>query len=325
MDRRTLLALPLGLVAPRAAGAQPSAKSLPRIGFLGNGSPTVGTEPLQAFLEGLRAVGWVDGKTVIIEYRWAEGDATRVPGLAAELAATQSDVLVVSGSIAVSAAKRATTRIPIVIAAILVDPVRLGLVRSLARPGGNVTGVASQYDEVVTKQVELLKQVLPGLARLAVLWDAQGVGLTRDEAVAAAEKLGVKARDIKVKDAVGFAQAFQAVRDGRAQAVHVLPSPFFNAHRRTLIELAARHRLPALYEFREFVQEGGLMSFGASITEMYRRAASYVDRILKGARPGDLPIERPAKFELVVNVRTARALGLTIPRAVLVRADTVIE
>jgi putative ABC transport system substrate-binding protein len=319
------------LAAPPAAQL---GKVLPRIGFLGNSDPKSPTEPLEAFRQGLRELGWIEGQTITIEYRWADGQTERVPELATALVRAKCDVVIVSGSVAVQAARQATSHIPIVIAAILIDPASAGFVASLAHPGGNITGLASQYEEVVTKQVQLLTEAVPGLTRLVLLNLSSAVGTdlaaagrrrVRATAANAAATLGLKARLIEVRAVADFEGAFLAARDGRAQAIHVLPSPFFNAHRRLLIDLAARYRLPAMYEFREYVHDGGLMAYGVSLPDMYRRAASYVDRILKGTKPGDLPIEQPTKFELVINVKTAKALGLTIPPSLLARADQVIE
>jgi putative ABC transport system substrate-binding protein len=249
------------------------------------------------------------------------------PELATELVRGKSGIIIVSGSIGVQAARQATSRVPIVIAAILVDPVSAGFVASFAQPGGNITGLASQYEDVVTKQVQLLAEAVPGLSRLVFLGYKgirAGAGV-QTTAATAAGTLGLKTRLLEVREVADFEGAFRGAREGRAQAIHVLPSPFFNAHRRVVINLAARYRLPAMFEFREYVQDGGLMSYGASLPDMHRRAASYVDRILKGAKPGDLPIERPTKFELVINLKTAKALGLTIPPSLLGRADEVIQ
>jgi putative tryptophan/tyrosine transport system substrate-binding protein len=199
-------------------------------------------------------------------------------------------------------------------------------VSSLAHPGGNITGLASQYEDIVTKQVQLLTEVVPGLSRIVMLHhDPGGAASTAPYAVSAAEKVGLKAQTLEVKEAAEFERVFRSARDWHAQAAHVLPSPFFNANRRLLVNAAERYRMPALYEFNEYVQDGGLMSYGVDIPVMFRRAASYVDRILKGAKPGDLPIERPTKFELVINMKTAKALGLTIPQTILLQADQVME
>jgi putative ABC transport system substrate-binding protein len=257
------------------------------------------------------------------------GRPERAPARAgAELVRAKSDVIVVSGTAAIRAARRATSRTPIVIAAVLGDPVASGLVASLSRPGGNITGLASEYEQIVTKQVQLLAEAILGLSQLVLLRHAamtRATDPTVAAATAAADTLGLRTRLLEVREVADFEGAFRAARVARAQAIHVLPSPFLNAHRRHLIDLAARYRLPAMYEFREYVQDGGLVSYGVSLPDMYRRAASYVDHILKGTKPGDLPIERPTKFELVINLKTAKALGLTIPLSLLQRADQIIE
>jgi len=327
VDRRAFVTGSIALLAPLGAEAQLAAMASARIGFLGNSDSNTEGGLLNGFRQGLQDFGLIEGRTITIEYRWAEGNPERLPFLAAELARIKCDVIVVSGSPAVRAAQQATKTIPIVIMALLVDPVRAGFVASFSRPGGNITGVASQYEEIGAKQMQLLTEAIPGITRLVLLRDAAnpGAGLTATAAANAATKLGVNARLIEVRQPSEFDSAFQAAREGRAQAIHILPSPFFSAHRRALIKLAETHRLPALYEFRQYVEDGGFMSYGVDIREMYRRSASFVERILKGATPGELPIERPTKFELVINLKTAKALGLTIPPSLLARADQVIE
>jgi putative tryptophan/tyrosine transport system substrate-binding protein len=327
VDRRSFIAGTLGLLTvPFAAGAQRSGQ-VPWIGYLGNGNPTTPASPqLEAFRQGLRELGYIEGQTVTIEYRWAEGNVDRLPALAAELVRLKVDVIVLSGTPASRAAQQATRSIPIVIGVILINPVDAGFVASLARPGGNITGLASQYEEIVTKQVQLLAETVPKLSRVVLLHQASmPQGVTARAAVGAANQLGLKTRVVEVSEVAEFEDAFRTARDDRAQALLVLPSPFFSAHRRVLIKLAASYRLPAFYEFKEYVQDGGLISYGPSLPEMWRRAASYVDRILKGAKPGDLPIERPTTFELAVNLNNAKALGLTIPPSVLARADDLIQ
>jgi len=271
-------------------------------------------------------VSWagIDGQTVTIEYRWAEGDRSRFPALAAELVQLKVDVIVLSGPPALRAAQRATSTIPIVFV-LLADPVADGYVTSLARPGGNKTGLASQFEELITKQLQLLKEALPRVARIAILYHRESSPAILREAETAARDLALMAKTLRVSEVTELEGAFRTARSEQLGAIHVLPSPIFNAHRKRLIDLAARYRLPAVYEFKDYVQDGGLMSYGPSIVEMYRGMASYVDRILKGAKPGDLPIERPQTFELVINLKTAKALGLTVPRSLLLRADEVIE
>ena len=259
-----------------------------------------------------------------IEPRWAEGTPDRLPALVRELVQLNVDVIVLSGTAAIRAARSVTSTVPVVFV-VLADPVAAGLVGSLARPGGNLTGVASEFEALITKQLELLKEAVPTLSRVGMLHRPELASAMHTAVETAARRLGLVARFLKVAEAADFEPAFRAARAEGAGAMHVLPSPFFNAHRRQLIELAAKYRLPAFYEFRLYVEDGGLMSYGPSILEMFRSSASHVDRILKGARPGDLPIERPTTFEFVINLKTAKALGLTIPPAVLGRADQVLE
>jgi putative ABC transport system substrate-binding protein len=242
----------------------------------------------------------------------------------AELVRARVDVIVLSGTPAIRTARAATSTIPLVFVS-LADPIQLGFVASLARPGGNATGLASQFEELVTKQIELLKKTLPRLSRVALLHHTQTAAAVVSEAERAVGRLGLKARTLKVAGVAEFESAFATWRSEGVEALHVLPSPFLNANRRRLIELAAQHRLPAIYEFKDYVEDGGLMSYGPNITEMFRGLAGYVDRILRGVRPGDLPVERATKFELALNLRTARALGLTIPQSVLAIADDVIQ
>jgi putative tryptophan/tyrosine transport system substrate-binding protein len=324
MNRRTFLCgLTVGtLAAPLVAEAQPA--RVPRIGYLGNGSPPPVLSELP-FNRGLRELGWIEGQTVTIEYRWAEGKADQLPALADELVRAKVDVMVVAGGLGLRAGQRATSTIPIVFV-ILNDPVAVGLVKSFAHPGGNATGLASQFEELITKQLQLLKEAIPSISRIALLHHQLSVStIILDAAEAAARRLGLTARTLKVAEPIEFENAFKTARSERAGAVHVLPSPFFDAHRHQLIELATRYRLPAMYEFKEYVRDGGLMSYGPSIVEMFRGMAGYVDRILRGAKAGDLPIERASKFQLVINLKTAKDLGLTIPQSVLLRADEVIQ
>jgi putative ABC transport system substrate-binding protein len=321
-----LIILALGLlVAPLAPEAQPAERTPARLGVIVNSDPQHAAPLLDAFRQGLRDLGWIEGQNLSIEYRWAEGKTDRHPGFAAELVRRPVDVIIASGSAALQAVQQATNRIPIVSAVLLTDPVRLGLVASLAQPGGNLTGLASQYEEIVTKHVELLADVVPTLSRIVLLRHTSADTTVMRSAAAAADHLGLTAQILEVSEVEDFEGAFRTARDHRAQALLVLPSPSLNAHRRVLIALAARYRLPAVYEFKEYVQDGGLISYGPSLPDMYRRAASYVDRLLKGAKPGDLPIERPATFELAINLKTATALGLTIPPSVLFQATEVIR
>jgi putative ABC transport system substrate-binding protein len=323
MDRRTFIGAAAALFAGPRHSAEGQART-PTIGFLGNANPTTGSSQLQAFRRGLRELGWIEGQTHAIEYRWAEGHPDRLPRLVAELVRAKVDVIVLSGPQSIRAAQRATTTIPIVFV-LLIDPVTMGFVRSLARPGGNMTGLASQFEELITKQLQLLKEAVPNLSRVALLRHAEATPSILTAAESAARSLGLAARTITVTTESEFDSAFKTALNARVGAVHVLPSPYLGAQRGRLIELAARYRLPAFYELRIYVEDGGLMSYGPSSSDLYGRSASYVDRILKGANPGDLAIERPARFEFVINRKTATALGLVIPQSLLSRADEVIQ
>ena len=329
MDRREFLGTLAGglLTAPLAAKAQQAAK-IPRIGWLAN-NPAGSPHLLEAFLQGLRDLGYVEGRNVVIEYRDAEGKLERLPALAAELVALKVDVIVAAGPPAALAAKQATRTLPIVFAS-SGDPVTSGLVTSLARPGGNVTGLSAVAPELVGKCLEQLKQAVPGVSRVAVLWQPGGLGERTDkyilkEAEVAARALGVRLQFVEARGPADFDRAFSDMTRARAGALTVLSTPMFVSERRRLVDLAAKNRLPAVYPWREFVDAGGLMSYGPNLADMFRRAATYVDKILKGAKPADLPVEQPTKFELVINLKTAKALGLTIPASVLARADEVIQ
>lgn len=325
MTLTLVLALALAcLAAPPAAEAQ-QAKAVPRVAFLGNGSAALSGPLLEAFRGGLRELGYVEGQSVVIEPRFADGKPERVPGLVHELLALAPDVVVAAGVPPLRAFKQATGSVPVVMA-IIADPVEEGLVASLAHPGGNLTGLAFENQALTAKRLELLKETLPEVARVAVLWDASfGVDAGYPQAEAAARALQLRLQRLAVRGAADLEPAFNSARTGRADALLVLASPFLNANRQSVIELAARHHLPATYEAKTFVEIGGLMSYGPSFPDMYRRAATYVDKILRGAKPADLPVEQPTTFELVINLKTAKALGLTIPQSVLLRADEVIQ
>jgi len=317
-----------GLVAtPLATEAQQAAK-VPRIGYLtGNLASTPHT--LEAFRQGLRDLGYVEGRTVVIEYRDAEGKLERLPALAAELVALKVDVIVVTSTPAALAAKQATRTIPIVLA-FVADPVGSGLVTSLARPGGNVTGLSMFALELVGKRLELLTQAVPGVSRVAALWHPGDYGERTEqdmlkEADVAARALGVRLQVVEARGPEDFDRAFSDMTRARAGAVTVQSTNIFLSERRRLVDLAAKNRLPAMYLAREFVDAGGLMSYAANVADLFRRAATYVDKILKGTKPADLPVEQPTKFELVINLKTAKALGLTIPPSLLGRADEVIQ
>jgi putative ABC transport system substrate-binding protein len=330
MDRRdTVLALIALGAAPLAAEAQQAAK-VTRIGYLST-NLAVSPHLRDAFLQGLRDLGYVEGRNLVIEYRDAEGKVERLPALAAELVALKVDVIVTEGGSTVTpvAAKQATRTLPIVFAA-AADPVASGLVTSLARPGGNVTGLSNLSAELVGKRLELLTQAVPGVGQVAILRLPGALGERTEKemltgAEVAARGLGVRLQFVEARDPADFDRAFSDMTRARAGALTVLPSNMFLRERRRLVDLAARHRLPAVYVLREFVDAGGLMSYGASLTDSSRRAATYVDKILKGAKPGDLPVEQATKFELIINLKPAKDLGLTIPQSVLARADEVIH
>jgi len=328
MERRTFLGMMAGslLAAPLAAEAQPVAK-VPRIGYLAL-NPTANPHLHEAFRQGLRDLGYVEGRNVVIESRDAEGKPERLPALAAELVALKVDVLVAQPTVAALAAKQATRTLPIVFP--VADPVSSGLVTSLARPGGNLTGLSILAPEMVGKGLELLKQAVPGVSRVAVLWDPgafpeRTAKDMRKEVEVAARALGVRLQFIEARGPDDFDRAFSEMTRARAGALTVLGGSMLFSERKRLVDLAAKNRLPAVYPWREGVDAGGLMAYGPNVADLFRRAATYVDKILKGAKPGDLPIEQPTKFELVINLKTAKALGLTIPRSLLQRADQVIE
>jgi putative tryptophan/tyrosine transport system substrate-binding protein len=327
MNRRTFLyGLTFAVVpAPLAAGAQQPAK-VPRIGYL---VPNLAATPPEAFRQGLRDLGYVEGRNLMIEYRDAEGKFERLPALAAELVALKVDIIVAPNTVGVLAAKQATRTLPIVFAT-AGDPVASGLVTSLARPGGNVTGLSILAPELIGKCLELLKQAVPGVSRVAALWEPGVVGERLDKdmlkrAEVAARALGVRLQFVEARRPENFDRAFADMTRARAGALTVLGSTMFATERRRLVDLAAKNRLPAVYPWREFVDAGGLMAYGPNIADLFRRAATYVDKILKGAKPGDLPVEQPTKFELIINLRTAKTIGLTIPQSLLLRADEVLQ
>ena len=326
MNRRTFLVATAGLLgAPLVAPAQPVGKVY-RVGFLGNSTAALEANLVGPFREGLRERGYVEGRDLTIEYRWADGAYERFPALVAELIALKSDVIVTAGTPAALAVKRATTTIPVVLAAVG-DPIGTGLVKSLARPGGNLTGLVAIASDLEGKRLELLTQIVPKLSSVAFLANpANPLHVTSEEQASAAGKaLHLKVVFYPVRAEGEFEPAFQAIVGHRSGALVMLADRLFLHHRARIVEFTARHRLPAVYAYDELVQVGGLMSFGPSYPELHRRAAYYVDRILKGAKPADLPIEQPTKFELVINLKTATALGLTIPPSLLQRADQVIE
>ena len=313
------------LAAPLAAEGQPPGR-LSRIGFLGNSTAPLEANLVGPFREGLRDLGYVEGRNVLIEYRWAEGRYERFPALIAELTALNVDLIVTAGTPASLAVKKATTSIPLVMVAVG-DPVATGLVASLGRPGGNITGLTSIAAEIEGKRLELLREVLPRVSHVAVLWNAASpVQVIQErETRAAAQVLGMKYLSLGVRTREEIEEAFAALVRERPGALLVLADRLFLHHRARIMDFAAQHRLPGVHAYRELVEAGGLMSFGPSYAGMHRRAAYFVDRILKGAKPGDLPVERPARFELIINLKAAKVLGLTIPPSLLLRADEVIE
>jgi ABC-type uncharacterized transport system substrate-binding protein len=331
VDRRVFVAGTLGFfAAPLNAAAQPAGKVW-RIGWLLTGSlESPETRLLRdAFREGVRERGYIEGQNIVIEYRPADGRIERFPRLASELVRLKLDLIIAANTLAARAAQQATTTIPIVVP-VMGDPVGDGLVASLARPGGNITGLTFLGPELVPKRVGLLKEALPRVSRVAALWHPGGYseGTTRNmvkQTEAAAQTLGVQLQLVGVRGPDELDRAFSTMTREHADALIVFPSPMLFNERRRIVDLAVQHRLPSISVGREFVELGGLIAYGASIPGLVRRSAIYVDKILKGAKPGDLPIEQPTKFELVINLKTAKTLGLTIPPAVLARADEVIQ
>ena len=330
MDRRRFLLASLAgaLVGPLAAGAQQAGKVY-RIGILGNVPLTdpEGANLWGAFIQGLRELGYVEGQNITIEHRSSEGKYERLQALAADLVRVKVDLIVVPTGQNAVAAQRTTRTIPIVAASLGGDPVRTGLIASFARPGGNITGLSFAGPELAGKQIELLKNIVPSAARVAVLVNPTNGSHSAwlREANAATRSLRVRLQALEARTRDQFDGAFAAMTKESAGALLVLPDGMFLLHRAKIADLAAKHRVPAMYGLREHVQAGGLAFYGTSLRDSFRRAATYVDKILKGANPGDLPIEQPTKFELVINLKTAKALGLAIPPSLLARADQVIE
>jgi putative tryptophan/tyrosine transport system substrate-binding protein len=326
MKRREVITLLGGVAAawPLAARAQQSGK-LATIGCLVPGTPSSHGQWFAVFVQRLRELGWIEGRTVAVEYRWAEGRGERFAEIAAEFVQRKVDVIVTASTTGVLAAKQATSVIPIVFAA-AGDPVGTGLVASLARPGGNVTGLSLQQIETVSKRLELLREVVPGLGRLAVLANVGNPAVVLDmgEVKATARTLGLEVITLEIRRGEDIAPAFEAL-EGRAEALYVVVDPLVFTHRIRINTLVLAARLPTMHTQREAVELGGLMSYGANFPDLYRRAADYADKILRGAKPADIPVEQPTKFDLVINLTTAKALGLTIPESFLVRADEVIE
>jgi putative tryptophan/tyrosine transport system substrate-binding protein len=325
MRRRTFITLLGGAAAwPLAARAQQMGK-LPTIGFLGRTSRSAAGEWTAAFLQRLRELGWIENRTITIEYRWAEGRNERSEAIAAEFVRLKVDIIVTSGTPQVLAAKQATSVIPIVFAT-AGDPVAAGLVASLARPGGNVTGLSTLVPDLAGKRLELLREVMSGLGRLAIMGNVSNpvVMLELGEVQAVAGTLGLQVHTLEIRRAQDIAPAFEALK-GRADALYVCIDALADTNRIQINSLALSARLPTMHGSRDYVEAGGLMSYAPNFPELFRRAADYVDKILRGTKPGDIPVEQATKFDLVVNLTTAKALGLAVPPTLLARADEVIE
>jgi ABC-type uncharacterized transport system substrate-binding protein len=325
MRRREFITLLGGAAAwPLGARAQQAARR-PTIGYMGANTPVVESPRTAAFVQGLREFGWIEGRNVAVEYRWAEGRNERFAEIAAELVQLKVEVIVTAGTAAVVAAKQATSVIPIIFA-LGGDPVGTGLVASLARPGGNVTGLTQQSTDLAGKRVELLREVVPGLGRLATMANIGNplAVLEMREVHAAARTLGLEVATSEIRRAEDIAPAFDALK-GRADALYVVADPLVTSNRIRINTLALGARLPTMHGQNDNVEAGGLMSYGANFPDLYRRAADYVDKILRGTKPADIPVEQPTKFDLAINLTTAKALGLKIPESFLLRADEVIE
>jgi putative ABC transport system substrate-binding protein len=324
-DRRRFVAgLGLLLASPVVAQSQPAGK-VPRVGYLFYGSPGPSRE-IDAFRQGLRELGYIEGQSIAVEYRFASGQVERYPALAAELVRLKVDVIVAPATPQALAAKQATSSIPIVFV-LVADAVGAGLITNFARPGGNITGLTSSSAELGGKRLELLKQLVPKASRVAVLYnpaDRPNV-LILKQLQESVPTLGLILQPLEVREPREFEGAFVAMTQGRAHAMFGSPGALTFEHRKSLVDLAAKHRIPAMWGHRSFVDAGGLMSYAVNLYDQNRQAAVFVDKILKGAKPGDLPVEQPTKFELVINLRLAKALGLTIPPSLLVQADQVIE
>ena len=325
--RRIVLALGASaLAAPFASFAQQQPTKVPRVGYLFSFTPAEGRHLWEACRQGLRELGYVEGQNIVLEPRWADGHHERLPELAAELVRLKVDVIVSAATPGSLAAKAATNSIPIVIVAVG-EPVKTGLVASLARPGGNLTGLSLLTTELSGKRLELLADVVRNIPRVAVLMNPDNLVHTvfLEETRVAAQRLRVRLQPLEARNSRQVEQVFAAAAEERAAALIVFDDPVIWSYRTQIVALAAKRRVPVMYGYREFVDEGGLMSYGPDRIDHYRRTAIYVDKILKGAKPGDLPVEQPTKFELVVNMKTAKTLGIKIPNSILVRADKVIE
>jgi putative tryptophan/tyrosine transport system substrate-binding protein len=326
MTKKAIVVLLTGLVlaSVHAADAQQQAKKMPRIGYLDPASPEASLRQIEALRKGLFELGYVEGKNIVIEYRYADGKRDRLFAAATELVQRQVDVIVTGSTPGVEAAKNATNTIPIIFATIG-DPVRSGLVESLARPGGNITGLTIYAPELGGKRLELLKEAFPKIRRVAFFWSTMNPGFSFAEAEAAGKPLGVEVQSVQIRDVEDIESAFEKVRKMSSQAFTTAPDPVIRLNRSKLLDFAAKNRLPAMYGTLDLVDAGGLMSYAPNTIDLYRRAATYVDKILKGSKPADLPIEQPTKFEFVINLKAAKQIGVTIPPNVLARADRVIK
>jgi putative ABC transport system substrate-binding protein len=328
MRRREFLSLLAGAAAtcPVVAGAQQPATSIPRVGWLVTGSPASYRFSLAAFRDGLKALNYIEGQNIVIEYRWAEGNVGRLPGLANELVQQKVDIILAGGALGAEAAKHATSVIPI-IAAGVGDLVELGLVTSLAQPGGNLTGFVAKLPETAGKRLQIMREIMPQAKRAAVLWNPTSSD-TKLELDITKDLAAVNDIVVQVHGASNFEQLnneLGKISQSNPDMLVVLTDPFMFTHRKTIVRAAEQVRLPAIYAFREYVDDGGLISYGVSITDTYRRAAGYVDKILRGAKPSDLPVQLPTKVELVVNLKAARAIGFALLESFLLRADETIE
>jgi len=313
------------LLTPPATEAQ-QRDHLPRVGYLGTSSALLEPELVKAFREGLRDLGYVEGRNILIEYRWAEGNYQRYPDLVADLVNLKVDLILTTGTPGALAAKRATQTIPIVMA-VAGDAVGAGLVSSLARPGGNVTGLTAINPDLEGKRLGMLREVFPKLTTLAVLLNPANpyTAVSWEQTKVSAKALGIKLQPLELRDPEEFKDAFAKLARQRPDGITMVSDRFLLAHRTQIVDFVAKTRLPAMYPYGDFVVAGGLMSYSPSYEDLFRRAATYVDKILKGAKPADLPVEQPTKFELVINLKAAKTLGLTVPASVLARADQVIE
>jgi putative tryptophan/tyrosine transport system substrate-binding protein len=325
VKRRAFITLLGGAAAWPLAGRAQQPGKLPTIGFLGSTTPSAQSQWTAALVQRLRELDWIEGRNVAIEYRWMEGRNERVAEIMAEFIRLRVDVIVVQGTAAVVGAKQATSVIPIVFA-VAGDPIGSGLVASLARPGGNVTGLSGQQAELAAKRLELLREVVPGLHRVAIIANIGNpfAVLELGEVQQAARALGLEVGTFEIRRAEDVVPAFKALK-GRADALYVINDPLVNTNRVRVITLALSARLPTMHGSRDHVEAGGLVSYGPNYPDLFRRTAEYVDKILRGAKPGDIPVEQPRKFDLIINLTTAEALGLTIPESFLLRADEVIE